>query len=70
VGGLYGMQAKTGKAVKMDDIIDLNLKVNYLITKKFNASVSANNLLDKEYQRYLNYATQGLNYTVGLAYSF
>lgn len=70
VGGLYGMQAKTGKSVKMDDIIDLNLKVNYLITKKFNASVSANNLLDKEYQRYLNYATQGLNYTVGLAYSF
>ena len=70
VGGLYGLQAKTGKAVKMDDIIDLNLKVNYLITKKFNASVSANNLLGKEYQRYLNYATQGLNYTVGVAYSF
>ncbi|MFD3393592.1 hypothetical protein U0R10_03055 [Aquirufa sp. OSTEICH-129V] len=70
IGGLYGMQAKTGKSVKMDDIIDLNLKVNYLITKKFNASVSANNLLGKEYQRYLNYATQGLNYTVGVAYSF
>ncbi len=70
VGGLYGLQAKTGQAVKMDDIIDLNLKVNYLITKKFNASVSANNLLGKEYQRYLNYATQGLNYTVGIAYSF
>ena len=70
VGGLYGLQAKTGKSIKMDDIIDLNLKVNYLITKKFNASVSANNLLGKEYQRYLNYATQGLNYTVGVAYSF
>jgi hypothetical protein len=70
VGGLYGLSSKTGQSVKMDDIIDLNLKINYLITKKFNVSVSANNLLDKEYERYLNYAAQGLNYTVGLAYSF
>ncbi len=70
LSGLYGWQSSTQKSVQMDDIIDLNLKVNYLITKQFNISVSANNLLDRNYQRYLNYSTQGLNYTVGVAYSF
>ena len=70
ISGLYGLQSSTGKSIQMDDIIDLNLKVNYLITKKFNISVSANNLLGKNFQRYLNYRSQGLNYTVGVAYSF
>ena len=55
---------------QLPDIIDLNLKVNYLITKKFNISVSANNLLGKNYERYFKYKNQGLNYTVGVAYSF
>jgi outer membrane cobalamin receptor len=70
ISGLYGLQSSTGKSIQMDDIIDLNLKVNYLITKRFNISVSANNLLGKNFQRYLHYASQGLNYTVGVAYSF
>ena len=70
MAGIYGFNPRTGSTVKMDDIIDLNLKVNYLITKKFDISVSANNLIGKTYQRYLNYANQGLNYTVGVAYSF
>ena len=71
ISGLYSFEKSlTPKAEPLDDIIDLNLKVNYLITKKFNISVSANNLLGKNYQRYLNYTSQGLNYTVGVAYSF
>jgi hypothetical protein len=70
MNGLYGWNAKERKSIKLDDILDLNLKVNYLVTKKFNAYVSTNNLLGKNYQRYLNYQTLGLNYTVGLAYSF
>jgi hypothetical protein len=70
LGGLYGFNPSQQKAVKMPDIIDLNLKVNYLITKKFNASVSANNILGKMNQRYLFYPQQSLNYTVGIAYSF
>jgi hypothetical protein len=70
MNGLYGWNALERKSIKLDDILDLNLKVNYLVTKKFNAYVSTNNLLGKNYQRYLNYQTLGLNYTVGLAYSF
>jgi len=70
MNGLYGWNPKENKSVKLEDILDLNLKVNYLITKKINAFVSTNNLLGKNYQRYLNYQSLGLNYTVGLAYSF
>jgi hypothetical protein len=72
INGLYGYNpaAKFNKTVKLDDIIDLNLKVNYLITKKFNVVVSANNILGKQYQQFLHYKLQGLNYTVGVAYSF
>lgn len=33
LGGLYGFNHRNGLAVKMSDIVDLNLKVNYLITK-------------------------------------
>ena len=70
LGGLYGFNPRNGLAIKMPDIVDLNLKVNYLITKKFNAFVSANNILGKSYERYLFYPQQSLNYTVGVAYSF
>jgi hypothetical protein len=70
LGGLYGFNPSQQKSVKMPDIVDLNFKVNYLITKKFNASVSANNILGKMNQRYLFYPQQSLNYTVGIAYSF
>jgi len=70
MNGLYGFNPVLNKSIKLDDIIDLNLKVNYLITKKFNAVVSINNILGNQYQRYLNYKVQGLNYTVGVAYSF
>ncbi|MEY4383040.1 MAG: hypothetical protein RI995_582 [Bacteroidota bacterium] len=70
MNGLYGFNPVSNKSIKLDDIIDLNLKVNYLITKKFNAVVSINNILGNQYQRYLNYKVQGINYTVGVAYSF
>lgn len=70
INGLYGFNPNTNSAVKMDDILDLNLKVNYLVTKKFNALVSVNNILGNQYQQFLNYRVQGLNYTVSLAYSF
>jgi len=70
MNGLYGFNPILNKSVKLDDIIDLNLKANYLITKKFNAVVSVNNILGKQYQQFLNYRLQGLNYTVGVAYSF
>jgi hypothetical protein len=70
VGGLYGYNPATKKAIALDNILDLNLKGEYQITDKFTAALSANNLLGKNYQRYLFYPTQGFNFTATLAYSF
>ena len=70
LGGLYGFNPRTQKASKLDNIIDINVKGEYAITEKFTATLSANNLMGKNYQRYLFYPTQGFNFTATLAYSF
>ena len=70
LGGLYGFNPRTQKASTLDNILDINLKGEYAITEKFTASLSANNILGKNYQRYLFYPTQGFNFTATLAYSF
>ena len=70
LGGIYGFNPRTQKASTLDNILDINVKGEYAITDKFTASLSANNLLGKNYQRYLFYPTQGFNFTATLGYSF
>jgi outer membrane cobalamin receptor len=70
IGGLYGFNPRTQKSTSLDNIVDLNVKGEYAVTEKFTASLSANNILGKNYQRYLFYPTQGFNFTATLAYSF
>lgn len=70
---LSGIEAKnfqTDKEIKLNPVVDLNFKFTYLITDHFNAFVSANNIFNKNYQRYLYYPTQGVNFLGGLSYSF
>jgi (p)ppGpp synthase/HD superfamily hydrolase len=55
---------------RLDNILDINVKGEYAITEKLTTTVSANNILGKNYQRYLFYPTQGFNFTATLAYSF
>lgn len=68
--GLKGNNYQTNKEIKLDPIIDLNFKFTYIISDHFNVFVSANNVLGKNYQRYLYYPTQGVNFLGGLSYSF
>ncbi len=70
IGGIYGFNPRTQKATTLDNILDLNVKGEYSITDKFTMGLSANNILGKNYQRYLFYPTQGFNFTATLAYSF
>ena len=70
IGGIYGFNPRTQKASTLDNILDINLKGEYAITDKLTATLSANNILGKNYQRYLFYPTQGFNFTASLAYSF
>lgn len=53
-----------------DDIVDLNLKVDYRFSDKFSTFVMGNNLLGQKYQRFVNYQNKGLQAIVGLSYTF
>lgn len=70
IAGLTARNFVSNRTVDLPNIIDLNLKTTYLLTDQLSAFVSINNLLGKNYQRYLYYPRQGLNFMVGLSYSF
>lgn len=70
---LSGMQAKnfrSGIITKLPAIVDLNIKIDYLLTRNFSAFVALNNILGKQYLRYQYYPQQGLNFIGGLSFSF
>jgi len=68
--GIKGVNFQTGEIRKLPGIADVNLKIDYLLTRNFSAFVNINNLLGKEYERYMNYRQQGLNFVGGLSFSF
>ncbi|MES2731953.1 MAG: TonB-dependent receptor [Bacteroidota bacterium] len=70
LGGIEGKNTFTDKSKKIDPIVDLSLKVDYLISNNFSSFLSINNIFAQKYQRYLYYPQQGLNILVGLTYSF
>lgn len=51
-------------------IIDANLKIDYFLGQQISAFVALNNIVGQNYQRYLYYKVQGLNFQGGLSYSF
>lgn len=70
IKGLYARDLKTSKSLALEDIMDLNVKMHYQLNPNTSFHVQGNNLTGKAYQRYLNYAVQGLNFNVGFGYSF
>jgi hypothetical protein len=70
ISGLSGKNYKTNHEVKLHDIVDLNFKVDYRLSKTFSAFLEFNNILGKKYQRYLYYPVKSINILAGLTYSF
>jgi hypothetical protein len=70
IKGLFARDVKTQRAVAVDDIMDLNVKLHYQLNPNISFHIQGNNLTGKAYQRYLNYAVQGLNFNAGFGYSF
>lgn len=66
--GIDALQVSDNQNISLDSIIDLSFKGDYLISDKFSAFLSLNNLFSNNYQRYLNYPTQGFNFLIGLKY--
>jgi hypothetical protein len=70
ISGLSGKNYKTNHEVKLPDIVDINFKVDYRVSKAFSTFLEFNNLLGKKYQRYLYYPVKSINILAGLTYSF
>ena len=68
--GMKGKNFVTNQIVTLKPIWDLNLKIDYFLGKQVSAFVSLNNIIGSNYQRYLYYPQQGLNFLGGLSYSF
>lgn len=67
---LYALEPVKNQLILLDDILDVNFKINYFIKRNLNIGLSGNNLLGKNYQKFYQYKVQGLNATLSLAYSF
>jgi hypothetical protein len=70
IAGLKAKNFQSGIVTKLPTIIDLNFKVDYLLTSNFSIFISVNNILGKQYTRYQYYPQQGLNFIGGLSFSF
>lgn len=70
LSGITGKNLKSNTETELKSIADLNLKIDYLFSKKFAAFLEFNNILGKKYQRYLYYSNKGINILGGITYSF
>ncbi|MFL5730329.1 MAG: hypothetical protein ACJ75J_12655, partial [Cytophagaceae bacterium] len=70
ISGLTGKNYIRNQEHKLPDIVDLNFKIDYRISKVFSAFLEFNNILGKKYQRYLYYPVKSVNMLGGLTYSF
>ena len=58
------------EAVKMENILDLNLGASYVFNKSVSAYLHLNNLLNNHYQYFYGYDVQGFNFMIGAVLSF
>ena len=70
MGGLTALNGETAQVFELNDIIDLNLGGRYEINDRFGVFLQVNNLFGKEYERYLNYPSRGIQLLGGLSVTF
>ncbi|GAB3797399.1 TonB-dependent receptor [Spirosoma humi] len=68
--GIKNKNLTSGVVYTLKPIYDANVKIDYFLGKQISAFVSLNNIFGQNYQRYLYYQTQGLNFLGGISYSF
>jgi len=54
----------------LETIFDLNLEVNYQLNSRSSIFILSNNLLSKEYQKYIGYPVRGITLKIGGNYRF
>ena len=69
-GGIQTPAHTTFGFADLQSFIDLNLTSHYLVTDRVSLFIEINNLLNKEYQKYIGYPVRGLTFKVGGKYRF
>ena len=70
IGGLKGYMLHNNQSFDLDNIIDLNLKIDYLFSDRFSAFLSFENILGQKYERFLNYPSRRMMVMAGIGYTF
>ncbi len=72
IGGIKALDQQTdpGSVVNLKGAMDLNLKIEYLLSEKLGVFISMNNLLNKKYELYYRYPTRGLLAIAGVSFNF
>ncbi len=70
ISGIFAYDFDEQMSVRLDDIIDVNLKGTYYFNQKFSAFVELNNLVSQSYSYYQYYQSKRINFLVGAGYIF
>lgn len=60
----------TSARVSLDSYFDLNAHVGYKINDQLSVFAKANNIANQDYQRWLNFPVQGIQFLAGATYQF
>jgi len=69
-GGAKALNVDNNTTVTLEPAVDLNLKTSYFLSKQFSIFVKGSNLLNNNYQLYLNYPVRGLQVLGGITWVF
>ena len=62
--------AITPSTIILESYFDANAHLGYRINDRWTAYVKANNIANQDYQRWLNYPVQGIQFLAGITYKF
>lgn len=65
-----GEDLTAGKEVNLSSYLDLNLNARYQITNQWSVFARGQNLINRNYQRFLNYRVQGAHIIGGILFKF
>jgi hypothetical protein len=69
-GQVFNTETNKPELRETDTIVDLNVKADYLFSKRFTVFLMGNNLLARKYERFVNYPVKSINLIGGVTYSF
>lgn len=65
-----GLELYPDVPITLNSYLDLNANVGYKHNERWSFYLKGNNILNKDYQRWMNYPAQGLQILVGASYKF